>query len=134
MIIFTGAPVMTMRQMGNPTEALGVVATADAPDGASPPGNTGEAQDNAMIAQNDTSNLSRNISRGACLPFLEDYLHACFSGCGTLHQWVGGVEELLILKAESQQRKIFKECCFQSLGWRRIIVLVLVLINNRSSN
>jgi len=34
---------MTMCPMGNPTDALGVVATAGAPDGASPPGNTGEA-------------------------------------------------------------------------------------------
>jgi hypothetical protein len=33
MIIFTGAPVMTMRPTGNPTGALGVVGTADAPDG-----------------------------------------------------------------------------------------------------
>jgi hypothetical protein len=32
MIIFTGALVMTMRPMGNPTGALGVVATVDAPD------------------------------------------------------------------------------------------------------
>jgi hypothetical protein len=66
--------------------------------------------------------------------FLEDYLHACFSGCGMLHQWVGGMEELLILEVESLQGKIFKECSFQSLGRRRIITLVLVLINNRSSN
>ncbi len=43
MIIFTGAPVMTMRPTGNPTGASRVVATADAPDGASPPGDTGEA-------------------------------------------------------------------------------------------
>ncbi len=42
-MIFTGAPVMTMRPTGNPTGVLGVVATADAPDGASPPGDTGEA-------------------------------------------------------------------------------------------
>jgi hypothetical protein len=33
MTIFTGAPVMMMRPMGNPTGASGVVATADAPDG-----------------------------------------------------------------------------------------------------
>jgi hypothetical protein len=44
--------------------------------------------------------------------FLEDYLHARFSGCGTLHRWAGGVEELLILEVKSLQRKIFKECCF----------------------
>jgi hypothetical protein len=69
MIIFTGAPVMTMRPMGNPTGASGVVATADAPDGASPPGDTGVARDDATIAENDMSNSSRNISRGACLPF-----------------------------------------------------------------
>jgi hypothetical protein len=69
MIIFTGAPVMTMRPTENPTDALGVVATVDAPDGASPPGDTGEAQDDATIAENDTSNSSGNISRGACLPF-----------------------------------------------------------------
>ena len=43
MIIFQGAPAMTMCWTGNPTDALGVVATADAPDGASPPGDTGEA-------------------------------------------------------------------------------------------
>ncbi len=69
MIIFTGALVVTMHPTGNPTGASGVVATADAPDGASPPGNTGEAQDNATITENDTSNSSGNISRGACLPF-----------------------------------------------------------------
>jgi hypothetical protein len=33
MIIFTGAPVMTMRPTGNPTGVLGVVATTDALDG-----------------------------------------------------------------------------------------------------
>jgi hypothetical protein len=33
------------------------------------PGNTGEAQDDATIAENDTGDLSGNISRGACLPF-----------------------------------------------------------------
>jgi hypothetical protein len=33
MIIFTGTPVMRMHPMGNPTGVLGVVATADAPDG-----------------------------------------------------------------------------------------------------
>jgi hypothetical protein len=42
--------------------------------------------------------------------------------------------ELLILEDESLQRKIFKVCCFQSLEQHRIIVLVLVLINNCSSN
>jgi hypothetical protein len=41
--------------------------------------------------------------------FLEDYLHARFNDCGTLHQWAGGVEELLILEVKSLQRKIFKE-------------------------
>ncbi len=69
MIIFTGAPVMTMRLMGNPTGALGVVVTTDALDGALPPGNTGEARDDATIAENDASNLSRNISCRTCLPF-----------------------------------------------------------------
>ncbi len=69
MIIFTDAPTMTMCRTGNPTDALGVVATVDAPDGASPPGDTGEAQNDATIAENDTSNLFRNISRGGCLPF-----------------------------------------------------------------
>jgi hypothetical protein len=53
MIFFTGAPTMTMCPTGNPTDALGVVATADAPDGASPPGNTGDAQDDAMIEEVD---------------------------------------------------------------------------------
>jgi hypothetical protein len=60
---------MTMCPTGNPTGSLGVVATVDAPDGALPPGDTGEARDDAMIAENDTSNSTRNISRGACLPF-----------------------------------------------------------------
>ena len=44
-----GVPTMTMRPTRNPTDASGVVATADAPDGASPPGNTWEAQNNATI-------------------------------------------------------------------------------------
>jgi len=69
MIIFTGAPTMTMCRTGNPTDVLGVVATADTPDGASPPGDTGEAPNDATIADFDTSNSSGNISRGACLPF-----------------------------------------------------------------
>ena len=69
MIIFTGAPTMTMCPMGNPTDAFGVVATTDALDKASPPGNTGEARDDAKIAENDTSDSSGNISRGPCLPF-----------------------------------------------------------------
>jgi hypothetical protein len=69
MIIFTRAPTMTMCSTGNPTDASGVVATADTLDEASPPGNTGEAQDDATIAENDTSGLSGNISQGACLPF-----------------------------------------------------------------
>ena len=60
---------MTMCPMGNPTDALGVVASADAPDGASLPGDTGEAQNDATIAENDTINLFGNISRGACLSF-----------------------------------------------------------------
>ena len=41
--------------------------------------------------------------------FLEDYVHARFSGCGTLHRWAGSVEELLILEVKSLQRKIFKD-------------------------
>ncbi len=69
MIIFTGTPMITMRPTGNPTDASGVVVTADAPDGASPPSDTGEARDDATIAENDTSDLSGNISCGACLPF-----------------------------------------------------------------
>ncbi len=112
MIIFTGAPTMTMCRTGNPTDALGVVATADAPDGASPPGDTGEARNDATIAENDTSDSFGNISPGSMPAFLEDYLHACFSGCGTLFRWADGVEELLILKVESLQRKMFEECCF----------------------
>ena len=60
---------MMMHPARNPTDALGVGSTADAPDGASPPGNTGEARDDATIAENDASNLSGNISCGACLPF-----------------------------------------------------------------
>jgi hypothetical protein len=63
MIIFTGAPTMTMRLMGNPTDALGVAATTDAPDGTSSLGGTGEAQDDATITENDASDSSRNISR-----------------------------------------------------------------------
>jgi len=69
MIVFTGAPIMTMCPTGNPTDASGVAATADAPDGTSSLDGTGEAQDDATIAENDASNLSRNISCGACLPF-----------------------------------------------------------------
>ncbi len=69
MIIFTGAPTMTMCRTGNPTDALGVVATTDAPDGASPPGDTGEARNDATIAENDTSDLFGNIPQGAFLPF-----------------------------------------------------------------
>jgi len=60
---------MTICPAGNPTDALGVVATADVPDGASPPGDTGEARDDATITENDTSDLSGNISWGAHLPF-----------------------------------------------------------------
>ena len=110
MIIFTGAPTMMMCLTGNPTDALGVVAIADAPDGASPPGDTGEAIDDATIAENDASDLFGNISHVACLTLLEDYLHARFSGRGALFRWAGGVEELLILEVESLDRKIFKEC------------------------
>ena len=69
MIIYTGALTMTMCRTGNPTDALGVIATADAPDGASPPGDTGEARNDATIAENDTSDSFGNISWGACLPF-----------------------------------------------------------------
>ena len=58
MIMFMGAPTMTMRLTGNPTNALGVVVTADALGGVLPPGDTGEAQDNVTIAENDTRNLS----------------------------------------------------------------------------
>ena len=65
MIFFTGAPTMTMRPTENPTDASGVVATANASDGALPPGDTGEAQDDATIAENDMSNSFGNISRGA---------------------------------------------------------------------
>jgi len=71
--------MMMMCLTGNPTDALGVVATADSPDGASSPCDTGEAQDDATIAENDTSDSS-----GSMPAFMEDYLHACFSGCGTL--------------------------------------------------
>jgi hypothetical protein len=53
MIFCTGALMMTMCPMRNPTDASGVIATADAPDGALPPGNTGEAQDDATIAELD---------------------------------------------------------------------------------
>ncbi len=69
MKIFTGSQTMTMRLTGNPTDASGVVATADAQDGALPPGDTGEARDDVTIAENDTSDSSGNFSRGACLPF-----------------------------------------------------------------
>ena len=58
-----------MHLMGIPTDALAVVAATYAPDGASPPGDTREAQDNVTIAENDTSDSFRNISRGECLPF-----------------------------------------------------------------
>jgi hypothetical protein len=34
-----------------------------------PPGDTGEARDDAAIAENDTSDSSGNIFHGACLPF-----------------------------------------------------------------
>jgi len=37
-----------------------VVVTADEPDGASPPGDTGEAQNDATIAENDTSDSSED--------------------------------------------------------------------------
>jgi hypothetical protein len=84
----------------------------DAPDWASPPGDTEEARDDATIAENDTSDSSGNFFPRSMPAFLEDYLHAHFSGCGTLQRWAGGVEELLILEVKSLQRKIFKECCF----------------------
>ena len=61
--------MMMMRLTGNPTDVSGVVATADAPDGELPPGDTGEARDDATITENDTSDSSGNISCGACLPF-----------------------------------------------------------------
>jgi hypothetical protein len=48
---------------------VGGGATADAPDGASPPGDTGEARDDVTIAENDTSDSSGNIFHGACMPF-----------------------------------------------------------------
>ena len=60
---------MTMCPTGNPTDALGVVVTTDTLDGVSPPGNTGEARDDATIAENDTRDLSGIFPRGACLPF-----------------------------------------------------------------
>ena len=49
---------MMMRPTGNPTDALGVAATMDAPDGALPPGNTGDARDDVTIKENDMSNSS----------------------------------------------------------------------------
>ncbi len=63
MTIFTGALTIMMCPTGNPVDALGVVVTADAPDGALPPGDTGEARGDVTIADNDTSNSSGNISR-----------------------------------------------------------------------
>ena len=57
---------MTMRPTRNPTDAAGVVATADAPGVLSR--DTGEPRDNVMIAENDMSDLSGNIFRRACLP------------------------------------------------------------------
>jgi hypothetical protein len=71
-IIFRGTPTMTMCLTENPTDALGVAATSDAPDGALPLGNTGEARDdttNTAETENDLSDSSGNISCGACLPF-----------------------------------------------------------------
>ena len=53
MMFFTGTPTMTIRPMRNPTDVSRVVATADAPDGASPPGDTGEARDDVTIAELD---------------------------------------------------------------------------------
>ena len=49
---------MMMRPTGNPTDALGVAATMDAPDGALPPGNTGDARDDVTIKENDMSDSS----------------------------------------------------------------------------
>jgi hypothetical protein len=46
--------------------------------------------------------------------FLEDYLHARFSGCGTLFRWAGGIEELLILEVKSLQRKILRSVALYS--------------------
>ena len=62
---------MLMHTTGDPGpgDVSAVAATADALDGVSPPGNTGEAQDDLVIAENDTSNFSGNNARGACLPF-----------------------------------------------------------------
>ena len=56
-------------------------------------------------------------------------MHARFSGCGMLHQWVGSVVELLIFEVESLRRKIFKECCFivcQSQCLYRSIIVHLI--------
>ena len=58
MIIFTGAPMMMMCPTGNLSDALVVVATTDAPDGALPPGNTGDARDDVTIEENDMSDSS----------------------------------------------------------------------------
>ena len=49
---------MPMRRAGNPTDALGLAATVDAPDGALSPGDTEEARDDVMIEENDTSDSS----------------------------------------------------------------------------
>jgi hypothetical protein len=46
-----------------------VKRTVNAPNGASSPGDTGEATDDVTIAENDTSNSSGYIFHGACLPF-----------------------------------------------------------------
>jgi hypothetical protein len=110
-MVFTGALTMMMHPARNPTNALGVGSTADAPDGASPPGNTGEARDVQRL-QRMMQAICLGIFLWSMPAFLEDYLHACISGCGTLHRWVVGVEESLILEVESLQRKICKECCF----------------------
>jgi hypothetical protein len=46
--------------------------------------------------------------------FLEDYLHARFSGCGTLHRWAGGVEELLILEVNHFRGKYLRSVALYS--------------------
>ena len=102
---------MTMCPTGNPTDASGVFATADAPDGASP---------QATLGRLETMRRSQRMIR-AIRPGIFPGEHACLFGgllaCSFQRlwytvQWAGGVEELLILEVESLQREIFKECCF----------------------
>jgi len=70
--------------------------------------------------------------------FLEEYLHARFSGCGTLFRWAGGVEELLILEVESLQRIFLRSVALYSSvpepGVGRNNHSSVVSVNNRSSN